>query len=189
MGVTLGSNPSGLSLQVNGTSLTAPRTLVSWEGYGLSMNAPSPQILSSKTYAFSSWSNGKRQRHDIITGAQPSTYTAFFKACTKTGTSGADVLDGTSSADVMCGLGGNDQLSGLQGNDTLEGMGGDDVLRGGSEADTVKGGAGTDNLYGEDGNDALDSRDGVSGNDSLDGGAGTDTKVSDNTERSIVGFP
>ena len=33
------------------------------------------------------------------------------------------------------------------------------------------------------------SVDGVSGNDSLDGGAGTDTKVTDQTEKSIVGFP
>ena len=46
-----------------------------------------------------------------------------------------------------------------------------------------------DELYGQDGNDALDSRDGVSGNDSLDGGAGTDTRVTDPTEKSIVGFP
>jgi hypothetical protein len=29
----------------------------------------------------------------------------------------------------------------------------------------------------------------VCGNDSLDGGAGTDTKVTDPTEKSIVGFP
>jgi Ca2+-binding RTX toxin-like protein len=188
VGVTLGSNPSGLSLQVNGTTFTAPSTLVSWEGYRLSVNAPSPQILSSKTYAFSSWSDGKGQRHDIITGAQPSTHTAVFKACTKTGTSGADVLAGTSSADVICGLEGNDQITGLQGNDTLTGMGGDDVLRGGG-TDTVKGGVGTDNLYGEDGGDALDSRDGVSCKDSLDGGAGTDTKVTDATEKSIVHFP
>jgi hypothetical protein len=38
-------------------------------------------------------------------------------------------------------------------------------------------------------NDALNSQDGVSGNDSLNGGAGTDTKVTDATEKSIIGFP
>jgi hypothetical protein len=42
---------------------------------------------------------------------------------------------------------------------------------------------------GEDGNDAVNSKDNVNGNDSLDGGAGTDTKVTDTTEKSIVGFP
>jgi hypothetical protein len=44
-------------------------------------------------------------------------------------------------------------------------------------------------MYGEDGNDALDSKDGVSGNDSVDGGAGTDTKITDATEKSVLGFP
>jgi glucose/arabinose dehydrogenase/Ca2+-binding RTX toxin-like protein len=183
------SNPSTLSVQINGQAFTTPRTLVSWEGYNLRVNAPSPQTLSGTTYVFSSWSDGKGQQHDIVTGATPSTYTATFKACTKTGTSGADVLDGTSSADVLCGLGGNDQIRGFGGNDTIEGMGSSDTLRGGGGADAVKGGAGADSLYGGDGNDALDSRDGVSGNDTLDGGTGTDTKVTDTTEKSIVGFP
>ena len=42
---------------------------------------------------------------------------------------------------------------------------------------------------GEDGDDTVNSKDGVNGNDSLDGGAGTDTKVTDATEKSIVGVP
>jgi hypothetical protein len=53
----------------------------------------------------------------------------------------------------------------------------------------VTGGGGADKLYGEYYNDALNSRDGVSGNDLLNGGPGTDTKVTDPTEKSIVGFP
>jgi glucose/arabinose dehydrogenase/PKD repeat protein len=183
------SNPSALSVQINGQAFTTPRTLVSWEGYNLSVNAPSPQTLSGTTYVFSSWSDGKGQQHDIVTGATPSTYTATFKACTKSGTSGADVLNGTSSADVLCGLGGNDQIRGFGGNDTVEGMSGSDTLRGDVGADTVTGGAGADNLYGGDGNDSLNSKDGINGNDTLDGGTGTDTKVTDTTEKSIVGFP
>ena len=93
--------------------MRTPRTLVSWEGYTLTVNAPSPQTLPGTTYAFSSWSDGKGQQHAVVTGATPSAYTAAFKACTKTGTSGADVLDGTSGADVICGLGGNDTIRGL----------------------------------------------------------------------------
>ena len=178
--VSFGSNPSGLSLLINGEAFATPRTLVSWEGYRLTLNAPSPQTLSGKSYVFSSWSDAKAQQHAIVTGATPSSYTATFKACTKTGTSGDDVLDGTSSADVLCGMGGNDQIRGL---------GGNDVLRGGGGADNVNGGAGADSLYGEDGNDAVNSQDGISGNDSLNGGPGTDTKTTDATEKSIVGFP
>jgi PKD repeat protein len=187
--VAFGSNPSGLSLQINGDTFVAPRTLVSWEGYNLNANAPSPQTLSGTTYVFSSWSDGKGQQLAIVTGATPSTHTATFKACTKTGTSGADILDGTASADIICGLGGNDQITGFGGNDTVEGMSGNDVLRGVGGADTVKGGAGADNLYGGDGNDSLNSKDGINGNDTLDGGAGTDTKITDATEKSTVGFP
>ena len=187
--VSFGSSPSGASLQANGETFAAPRTLVSWEGYQLSVNALSPQTLSGTTHAFSSWSDGKGQQHEVLTGATPSTFTAAFKACTVTGTSGADVLEGTSGADVVCGLGANDQITGLGGNDALEGMGGDDVLRGGGGADTVRGGTGADSLHGNDGNDGLDSKDGVSGNDSLDGGTGTDTKVTDATERFVIGFP
>ena len=189
MDLAFQSNPSGLTLQANGTSLTTPRTLRSWEGYKLTLNAPSPQTLSGKTHVFSSWSDGKGQQHDIFTGAASSVYTVTFKACTKTGTTGADMLDGTAGADVICGMGGNDAIRGLAGDDTLEGMEGDDTLRGGGGADKVKGAAGADSLYGEDGNDALDSKDGVNGNDSLDGGWGTDTKLTDTTERSVVGFP
>ncbi len=178
--ISFASDPSGLSVLINGETFTTPKTLLSWEGYRLNVNTPSPQTLSGKTYVFSSWSDGKGQQHDIITGAVPSSYTATFKACTKSGTSAGETLTGTSGADVICGMGGND---------TIEGMGGNDVLLGGGGADKVKGSAGADDLYGENGNDALISRDGISGNDSLDGGAGTDTKTTDATEKSIVGFP
>jgi hypothetical protein len=59
---------------------------------------------------FVSWSDGMEQEHDIVTGATPSSYTANFKACTKSGTSAGETLDGTSSDDVICGFGGNDTV-------------------------------------------------------------------------------
>ena len=174
------TQPSGLSVLVNGQSFLAPKTLVSWEGYRLSVDAPSPQTLSGTTYAFSSWSDGKGKQHSIVTGTTPTTYTATFKACTKNGTSAAETIRGTSAADVICAKGGND---------TVEGLGGNDIVLGGGGSDKLTGNTGADSLYGQDGNDALDSQDGVSGNDILEGGPGTDTRVSDPTEKSIVGFP
>jgi len=165
--VTLQSEPTGLSLEVDNQAFVAPRTLVSWEGYTLSIYAPSPQALSGTTYAFDSWSNGGGQRQDVTTGAMPSTYKATFKgsatACTITGTSGNDVLNGTEGDDVICGLGGNDTIKGLGGNDTLQGGGGNDTIEGGAGDDTLKGENNSDKLYGGE------------GNDTLDGGAGTDT--------------
>jgi PKD repeat protein len=182
--VSFATNPGGLSVRINGqtftTPETTPKTLVSWVDYTLNVYAPSPQTLSGETYVFSSWSDGMGQKHVIVTEAAPSTYTATFKGCTKSGTSAGETLSGTSGADIICGLGGSD---------TIEGLGGNDILLGGGGADKVKGNGGADSLYGEDGNDALNSRDGVSGNDSLNGGGGTDTKVTDATEKSIVGFP
>jgi Ca2+-binding RTX toxin-like protein len=110
----------------------------------------------------------------------PDCRTAEDERCTITGTPANDTLTGTSGADVICALGGNDTLYGGGGGDVITGMGGDDALRGDSGADKLKG---------DLGNDSLNSRDGVNGNDFLDGGSGTDTKVTDATEKSIVGFP
>ena len=178
--VSFATEPAGLSVQIDGQSFATPKTLVSWEGYKLNVNASSPQSLSGKSYVFSSWSDGEAKQHDVVTGATPATYTATFEACTKSGTSAAETLSGTSGSDIICAKGGND---------TVEGLGGQDILYGGGGADKVKGNGGSDDLYGESGNDALNSRDGVSGNDYLNGGSGTDTKTTDPTERSIVGFP
>ena len=109
--------------------------------------------------------------------------------CTISGTARANTLNGTSGADVICAGGGNDTVKGLGGNDTLNGQGGNDKLLGGAGNDKVVGSGGSDFHYGEGGADTVNSKDTVNGNDSLDGGAGTDTKVSDTTEKSIVGFP
>src|SRR4028119_1550462 len=265
------SQPTGLELQVNGTTFAAPNPLVSWEGYKLAVHAPSPQTLAGTTYEFASWSDGGAQSHDLSTGAQAGTYTATYRSagspsCTQTGTANAETISGTSGDDVICAGGGNDTVNGLGGNDTLRGEagndrllgaigndaldgglgtdtasysasltavvaslatnsstgegsdtflgvenllgsskadaltgstannrltggGGSDTEHGGLGNDTVIGSGGADTLNGGDGDDTVNSRDGVNGNDSLDGGAGTDTKVSDATEKSIVGFP
>jgi len=191
--VSFAANPSGLSLLINGQTFTTPNTLVSWEGYTLNLNVPSPQTLSGTTYVFSSWSDGEAQQHDVVTVPAPSSYTATFAAtstaCTKTGTSAGETLTGTAGNDVICGGGGNDTIRGLEGNDILRGHGGADTARGGLGDDTVIGDGGADSLFRGDGADTVNSKDGVNGNDFLDGGAGTDTKITDATEKSIVGFP
>jgi Ca2+-binding RTX toxin-like protein len=55
----------------------------------------------------------------------------------------------------------------------------------------VIGDVGSDKLFGGNGDDTLNSRDSVSANDSLSGGAHVngDKRVTDATEKSIVGFP
>ncbi|HEX2107768.1 MAG TPA: PQQ-dependent sugar dehydrogenase, partial [Rubrobacteraceae bacterium] len=150
--ISFQSQPSGLSLQANDETFATPKTLVSWEGYELSLSAPSPQTLGGSSYAFSSWSDGGAQSHDITTTAQPATYTASYSGssgggCTITGTTAKDTLTGTSGADVICAGPGNDTIKGLGGNDTLKGEGGSDKLFGGAGDDTLDGGSGTGNDY------------------------------------------
>ena len=147
--LTFGSNPSGLSLEVDNQAFVAPKTLVSWEGYKPLVNAPSPQTLSGTTYEFSSWSDAGTQQHEILTEAAPSTYTATYTAttsaaCTISGTTGNDTLRGTARNDVICGLGGADNLKGVGGDDKLLGGDGNDILVGGAGNDSVDGAAGTD---------------------------------------------
>jgi glucose/arabinose dehydrogenase/Ca2+-binding RTX toxin-like protein len=145
---TFESRPTGLELQVNGTTSTAPQALVSWEGYKLAVYAPSPQTLAGTTYEFASWSDGGTQQHEVLTEAASSTYTATYTAtqaaCTISGTSGNDTLRGTARNDVICGLGGDDNLKGVGGDDKLLGGDGNDILLGGAGNDSVDGAAGTD---------------------------------------------
>lgn len=205
--VMFDSQPAGIQLEVNGTTVTTPVTLTSWEGYELNVSAPWRTTIAETTYLFDRWSDGGANSHDITTEGKPRTYTATYTECTITGTPGDDVLDGTPGNDVICGLGGADELNGGDGDDTIRaGQGNDrstggegsDVMRGGQHGDKlsgdpgndwIRGGGGDDDLSGNAGDDFLHSRDGVSGNDSLDGGADTDTCVTDDTEASIAGCP
>jgi Ca2+-binding RTX toxin-like protein len=112
-------------------------------------------------------------------------------ACTINGTSRANTLNGTSGPDVICGLGGNDTVYGAGGNDVIKGGSGSDTLKGQGDDDQVIGNGGSDKLFGGAGDDTVNSKDTTSGNDTLDGGThvGGDTKITDATEKSIVGFP
>jgi hypothetical protein len=111
--------------------------------------------------------------------------------CTIEGTPAGDTIPGTSGADVICALGGNDTVYGAGGADVIRGGKGADTLNGQGGNDRAIGNAGSDNLFGANGDDTLNSRDGVSGNDLLSGGTHVagDKKVTDPTEKSIVGFP
>jgi glucose/arabinose dehydrogenase len=204
--VTFDSRPAGIQLYVNGSAVTTPKTLTSWEGYELEVFTPSHTTIAETAYLFDSWSDGDpRLRGDVVTGAGPRTYTVTYTPCTISGTPRDDVLDGTPGNDVICSLGGVDTLNGGGGDDTLRSGQGADMLSGGDGSDTMRSGqgddmlsgdagndllragGGDDELVGDEGDDLLNSEDGVSGNDYLDGGAGTNTCVTDTTEASVVG--
>jgi Ca2+-binding RTX toxin-like protein len=126
------------------------------------------------------------------TGNDTGSYSASLTAvtaslATKSATGeGSDTFIGVEN---LLGSSKADTLTGSESNNKLTGGGGSDTEQGGLGSDTVVGSGGADTLKGEDGDDTVNSKDGVNGNDSLDGGGGTDTKVTDTTEKSIVGFP
>ena len=78
--ITLTAKPTGPALIVNNTTVQAPFTFISWEGYAFNVNAPSPQSApGNQQYVFQNWSDGGAAAHAITTPAVASTITANFK--------------------------------------------------------------------------------------------------------------
>jgi hypothetical protein len=75
--VTLGSDPPGRTLTLNGTSAVAPFTTTVILGSNNSVSAPSPQTAGAQTWTFLDWSDGGAQTHNITAGAT-GTRTASF---------------------------------------------------------------------------------------------------------------
>ena len=126
------------------------------------------------------------------TGTDTASYSASLTAVVASLATNSSTGEGTDTfagVENLLGSPQADTLTGSDANNTLTGGGGNDTEHGGLGNDSVVGGGGADSLFGDENDDAVNSKDSVKGNDSLDGGAGTDTKVTDRTEKSIVGFP
>ena len=78
--ITFATDPPGLHVTVNGTTLTGPQTVTSWENYVLNVSAATQTDGSGKTWSFAGWSDGGAASHAITTAASPATYTATFTA-------------------------------------------------------------------------------------------------------------
>ena len=104
------------------------------------------------------------------------------RACSITGTGGADRLSGTAGDDRVCGLGGADRIRGERGHDLLVGGAGSDLLQGKAGRDRLEGGPGNDRAFGGAGADDIR---GGSGSDILGGGLGPDG-LSGGSGRDIV---
>ncbi len=84
--ITMGSSPTGLSLDLNGESVATPFTRTVIVGSANALNAPSPQSLSGSSYEFVSWSDGGAQSHNVVVSS-PVTYTATYTQATTVGVS------------------------------------------------------------------------------------------------------
>jgi hypothetical protein len=78
--LTFQTTPGGLRLTVGPTTSTATFSRTVIVGSRNSISAPSPQRKGNKDYAFSTWSDGGAQTHDIIAPATATTYTARFRS-------------------------------------------------------------------------------------------------------------
>jgi hypothetical protein len=75
--LTFATNPPGLQLVVNGAAGIAPFTLTMITGSTNTISAVSPQTANGVNYAFSSWSDGGAQSHNV-TANTSATYTATY---------------------------------------------------------------------------------------------------------------
>src|SRR6185312_3422802 len=76
--LSFAANPSGLSLTLNGASVTTPFTRTVILGSANSISAPTPQTLAGATYNFGSWSDGGARAHSV-TANDSASYTATYQ--------------------------------------------------------------------------------------------------------------
>jgi glucose/arabinose dehydrogenase len=78
MTITVASSPTGANVGIDEIAGAAPLTKQAVVGSTNSISAPSPQTIGGSTYAFSSWSDGGAQTHNVVAPATDTTYTANF---------------------------------------------------------------------------------------------------------------
>jgi hypothetical protein len=79
--VTITTNPTGLSITVDGVGYTAPQTFPWTAGSNHTIATSTPQAGSRPTnrYVFNNWSDGGTLSHTVTTPSNAVTYTANFK--------------------------------------------------------------------------------------------------------------
>ncbi len=78
--VTLNSNPTGLSVNLDGTPVTnLPVTLKGVIGFQRELSAPVTEYIGGKVYVFDRWSDGGKPKHFITMAAQDTAYTVYYK--------------------------------------------------------------------------------------------------------------
>lgn len=79
--ITFDTLPAGRQLLVNDTLMTAPQTVVSWEGYELHIVSPAQRDAAGNWIVVTGWSDGAvatPAQRTITTPASTATYTATF---------------------------------------------------------------------------------------------------------------
>lgn len=82
--VKLNSNPQGLSLKLDGSTVIAPYTFIGVSGMERSLETEVFQSDENKNYTFTGWGENKNPQIKIITPSSDSTITASFNNSIKT---------------------------------------------------------------------------------------------------------
>jgi glucose/arabinose dehydrogenase len=80
--LTFNTNPSGGSVIIDGIGQTTPYTFDSLIGFMHTIDTPSPTVIGTGRYVFSSWSDGGAQSHDIAVPNTTTSYTANYQVDT-----------------------------------------------------------------------------------------------------------
>jgi len=72
--------PSGLTLEVGGSSQVTPFTRTVIAGGSTTITAPTPQDVSGARYVFTSWSDGGAATHTVPVGTTNAAFTATYRA-------------------------------------------------------------------------------------------------------------
>lgn len=78
VGVTVQTSPAGLSIVVDGNTLTAPQTFNWTPGSNHTIATTSPQGSGGTRFVFSNWSDGGDISHSIVAPGSAATFTASF---------------------------------------------------------------------------------------------------------------
>ena len=76
--ITLNSNPTGLSVKLDGQPVTTPFSTLGVEGIQRMIGVTTPQTVNGQTYTFTAWAHGGAAMQTIITPEANTTYTAKF---------------------------------------------------------------------------------------------------------------
>ncbi|WP_412538297.1 PQQ-dependent sugar dehydrogenase [Longispora sp. K20-0274] len=80
--LSLGSDPAGLRVTLDGQPVTTPATVTGVVGMTRELGVVSPQDSGGKTWEFASWSDGGTASHQVTLPASPVGYTAAFTETT-----------------------------------------------------------------------------------------------------------
>ena len=114
---TIATSPAGLSLVVDGTTLTAPQTFTWTPGAAHMIGVASPQTIDGVKWVYDSWSDGGGLSHSITAPQADTTYRALFNpeqyllTTTTSPSEGGTITAAPSSADGYYAAGASVQLT------------------------------------------------------------------------------